>query len=63
MNNNQLDNFFLRLEKPYQSTLLYLRQFFMNEMGLQESWKFNTPFYYYKGKWFGYISYNTNYNC
>jgi len=27
-------------------------------MGLQESWKFNTPFYYYNNKWFCYISYN-----
>jgi hypothetical protein len=27
-------------------------------MGLQESWKFNTPFYYYNGKWFGYLSYS-----
>ncbi len=27
-------------------------------MKLQEYWKFNTPFYYYKGKWFGYLSYS-----
>ncbi len=27
-------------------------------MGLQENWKFNTPFYYFNGKWFCYISYH-----
>ena len=30
----------------------------MNEIGLQETWKFNTPFYYYNGKWFCYLSYS-----
>ena len=29
----------------------------MNEMGLTEAWKFNTPFYYYKNKWFCYLIY------
>lgn len=53
-----LDNFFLKIPEPQQSTLLFLRQFFMNEMALQETWKFNTPFYYYKGKWFCYLSYS-----
>lgn len=53
-----LDNFFLKIPEPQQSTLLFLRQFFMNEIGLQETWKFNTPFYYYNGKWFCYLSYS-----
>ncbi len=53
-----LDNFFLTVPEPYQSALLYLRHFFIEEMDLQESWKFNTPFYYYNGKWFGYLSYS-----
>ena len=53
-----LDNFFLKIPEPQQSTLLFLRQFFMEEMQLQESWKFNTPFYYHKGKWFCYLSYS-----
>lgn len=53
-----LDNFFLTVPEPHQSALLYLRQFFIEEMGLQESWKFNTPFYYYEGKWFCYLSYS-----
>jgi hypothetical protein len=54
---NQTDNYFLTLPEPSQSALLYLRQFFMNEMGLTEAWKFNTPFYYYKNKWFCYLIY------
>jgi hypothetical protein len=53
-----LDAFFLKIPEPQQSTLLFLRQFFMTEMELQENWKFNTPFYYYKGKWFCYLSYS-----
>lgn len=52
------DNYFLTVPEPSQSALLYLRQFFINEMGLTETWKFNTPFYYYKNKWFCYLSYN-----
>ena len=43
-----LDSFFLKIPEPQQSTLLFLRHFFIEEMSLQESWKFNTPFYYYK---------------
>lgn len=54
----QQDNFFLTIQEPYQSTLLYLRHFFIEEMGLQEHWKFNTPFYNYKEKWFCYLSYS-----
>lgn len=57
-----LTNYFLTLEEPYQSTLLFLRQFFITEIGLKESWKFNTPFYYYNEKWFCYLSYNKKKN-
>jgi hypothetical protein len=53
-----LDNFFLKIPEPQQSALLFLRQFFIENMKLQENWKFNTPFYYYNGKWFCYISYS-----
>ena len=53
-----LDNFFLKIPEPQQSALLFLRQFFLEGMKLQEAWKFNTPFYYYEGKWFCYISYS-----
>lgn len=57
-----LDQFFLSIPEPQQSALLFLRQFFINEIQLEENWKFNTPFYYYKGKWFCYISYNKKKN-
>ena len=53
-----LDNFFLKIPEPQQSTLLFLRQFLIEEIKIEESWKFNTPFYYYKGKWFCYLSYS-----
>lgn len=52
------DNYFLTLPEPSQSALLYLRHFFIHTMGLTENWKFNTPFYYYKNKWFCYLSYS-----
>ena len=51
------ENYLLTLPEPSQSALLYLRQFFINEMGFTESWKFNTPFYYYNKKWFCYLIY------
>ena len=54
---SETDNYFLTLTEPSQSALLFLRQFFMVEMGLTEAWKFNTPFYYYKNKWFCYLIY------
>lgn len=57
-----LDNFFLKIPEPQQSCLLFLRQFFIENMKLQENWKFNTPFYYYNGKWFCYISYSAKRN-
>ena len=38
-----LDAFFLKIPEPQQSTLLFLRQFLISEIGLQENWKFNTP--------------------
>jgi hypothetical protein len=53
-----LDHFFIKIPEPQQSCLLFLRQYFIEEMFLEENWKFNTPFYYYKGKWFCYLSYS-----
>ena len=56
---NHLDNYFFSLEEPHRSCLLFLRQFILNySADLNEQWKFNTPFYYFKGKWFCYISYH-----
>lgn len=45
------------MPEPEQSAFLFLRQFFKNEINLEEKLKFNTPFYYYKSKWFCYLSY------
>ena len=53
-----LDTYFLSLPEPTQSALLYLRHFFIHEMGLTEHWKFKTPFYFYNNKWFCYLSVN-----
>ena len=54
----QIDNYFLTLPEPDKSALLFLNQFLMNEIGLQSKRKFNTPFYYFNGKWFCYLDYN-----
>jgi hypothetical protein len=54
-----IDNFFLTIPEPQQSTLLFLRRFFIEEMNLQEHIKFNTPFYNFNGKWFCYLSYSS----
>lgn len=56
---DHIDNYFLTLPEPEQSALLFLHQFFINEIGLQYKRKFNTPFYYYNGKWFSFIDYHT----
>ncbi|MES2565915.1 MAG: DUF1801 domain-containing protein [Bacteroidota bacterium] len=53
-----IDHFFLSVPEPQQSALLFLRQFMIKEMKLEEHIKFNTPFYNFKGKWFCYISYS-----
>ena len=48
----------MSLPEPEQSVLLFLHQFFVNDMMLQHQRKFNTPFYYFNGKWFSFIDYN-----
>jgi hypothetical protein len=53
---------FSNVPEPHQSSLLFLRKFFKEEIGLEERIKFNTPFYYYRGKWFAYLSYNAKRN-
>lgn len=52
------DDFLLKIPEPQRSGFLFLRHFFTVDSGLQEAWKFHTPFYYFKGKWFAFISYN-----
>jgi hypothetical protein len=53
-----LDDFFLKIPEPQRSEFLFIRRFLHEDSGLDEAWKFNTPFYYFKGKWFAFISYN-----
>lgn len=53
-----IDNFFLQIPEPQQSALFYLRRFLIEEIGLEEHIKFNTPFYNFKNKWFCYLSYS-----
>lgn len=55
---DQIDNYFLSLPEPEQSALLFLHDFLMKDTNLQFKRKFNTPFYYYNGKWFCFISYD-----
>jgi hypothetical protein len=53
------NNSFANLPEPDRSCLLYLRELILDfSSDISESWKFNTPFYYYKGKWLCFISYD-----
>lgn len=51
-------NFLDMLKEPYKSAFIFVNQFLMDECELAMVVKFNTPFYYYKTKWFGFLSYN-----
>ena len=54
---NALDNYYLTLTEPEQSSLLFLRKYLLElSPHMAEHWKFNTPFFYYKNKWFCYFS-------
>ena len=47
------------MPEPDRSCLLYLRQHILQHSPhITEAWKFNTPFYYYKGRWLCFISYH-----
>lgn len=52
---NPLENYFLQQEEPLQSCMLYLRDW-LKKQNLEESYKFSTAFYSYKGKMFCYMS-------
>ena len=55
---SRCNEYFLSLPEPEQSCLLYMRQFLLESSPqITETWKFNTPFYYYKGHWFCYLIY------
>jgi hypothetical protein len=54
-----VDNYFITLDEPHRSCLLYLRNFILQFSDkITEERKNNTPFYYVNGKWFAHISYH-----
>lgn len=54
-----LNNFFLQLPEEEQSVLLFMRKHILQfSEHFTEHYKFNTPFYYYKGKWNCYLYHN-----
>lgn len=54
---NELENYYFALPEPDQSTLLFLRRFLLDHSNkVTEHFKFRTPFFYYNGKMFCYLS-------
>jgi len=52
----ELDLFYLQLEEPNKSSLSILRQHILAfDSGITEAWKFNMPFFFYKGNRFCYL--------
>lgn len=52
-----LDNYYLALPEPTQSCLLALRDLILTQSEhLTASWKWNTPFFDYKGRYLFYLS-------
>ncbi len=51
-----IDNYFLTLDEPIKSTMLFLREFIPSlDACITEEWKYKLPFYYYNGKMFCYL--------
>jgi hypothetical protein len=54
-----VDSYFNTLEEPCRSCLLYLRKLILDfSPDVIERRKNNTPFYYFKNRWFAFISYH-----
>lgn len=54
-----VDHYFNSLEEPYKSCLLFLRKFILEfSKDISEKRSNNTPFYYYKKKSIGFISFD-----
>ena len=52
----EIDDFFLYKDEPVKSCLQFLRNFILNfDTAITEAWKYNMPFYFYKGQRFCYI--------
>jgi hypothetical protein len=55
----KIDNYFLSLQEPERSCLLFLHSFLLTySTDISTKRSFNTPFYYYKGKSICFISYH-----
>lgn len=51
-----LDNFYLQQNEPLKRTFMALRQMIMqHDTDITHAWKYNMPFFLYKGKMFCYI--------
>ncbi|MBA2613873.1 MAG: DUF1801 domain-containing protein [Bacteroidetes bacterium] len=56
---NHLDSYYFSQPEPYQSCLLFLRNFLLNySTEIEEHWKYTTAFFTYKKKMFCYFSIN-----
>jgi hypothetical protein len=52
----ELDLFYLQQDEPVKSCLMHLRQHILNYApSISEAWKFNMPFFFYKGNRFCYF--------
>ena len=52
----ELDLFYLQLNEPHKSCLLFLRRHILNfDNNIVEAWKYGMPFFCYKGKMFCYL--------
>lgn len=52
---SKLDNYYLSKEEPLRSCLLALRDVIAgHDPNISKEWKFNFPFFYYRGKMFCY---------
>jgi hypothetical protein len=53
---DQLDSYYLQYDEPVQGCLLALRTIILKQdINITAEWKYNMPFYCYKGKMFCYL--------
>ena len=52
----QIDLFYLQKDEPLKSCLLFIREHILGfDENITEAWKYNMPFFCYKGKMFCYL--------
>jgi hypothetical protein len=57
-----LDNFYLQQEEPLKSVFFALKEIIMKQdKHITNEWKYNTPFFYYKGRMFCYMWFHKKY--